>query len=181
MNIRFENQSSRARLPRSTVKNIESIINSLPKEHLRGVGNLRLVDSIRDPRARSSGIRSDSLPGLYHPKQGPKPAWIEVAIDALLPNNVPIHKRLIPRLSFKANLATVIFSLVGQHHFLTLRHSVKKGQIESSIRLYTERQLRRWNEGEHGLRTRLFKPVQPVFEKWARALQRRAKKERKKA
>ena len=178
MNIRFENQTSRARLPRGMEKYVDSIVNSLPKEHLRGVERLRLVDSINDPRARNLGV--SSLPGLYHPKQGPKPAWIEVAIDALLPNNVPLHKRLIPRISFKANLAAVIFSLVGQHHFLTLRHSVKKGQLESSIRLYTEKQLRRWNEGEHSFRTKLFKPVQPVFERWARALQRKAKKERKK-
>jgi hypothetical protein len=178
MNIRFENQTSRARLPRGIAKNIDTIVNSIPKEHLRGVDRLRLVDSIKDPRARNIGV--SSLPGLYHPKQGPKPAWIEVAIDALLPDNVPFHKRLIPRLSFKANLATVIFSLVGQHHFLTLRHSVKKGQLESSIRLYTEKQLRKWSESEHGLRTRLFRPVQPVFERWARALQRKAKKDRKK-
>ncbi|HZT60913.1 MAG TPA: hypothetical protein VFA21_20080 [Pyrinomonadaceae bacterium] len=178
MNIRFENQTSRTKLPRNTEKIIDSIINSIPKEHLRGVERLRLVDSIKDPRARSIGV--NLLPGLYHPKQGPKSAWIEVSIDALLPQNGPVHKRLIPRLSFKANLATVIFSLVGQHHFLTLRHSVKKGQLESSIRLYTEKQLRKWNEGEHGFRTRLFKPVQPVFERWARALQRKARKERKK-
>jgi len=178
MNIKFENQSSRIKLPRGTLDNINGIIHSIPKEHLRGVERLRLVDSIKDPRSRS--IRITSLPGLYHPKQGPKPAWIEIALDVLLPKDAPIHKRLVPRLSFKANLATVIFSLIGQHHYLTLHHSVKKGQLESSIKLYTEKHLKSWNEGEHKIRTRLFRPVQPVFERWARTLQRKAKKERKK-
>jgi hypothetical protein len=72
-------------------------------------------------------------------------------------------------------MAAVIFSLVGQHHYLTLRHSVKRGQLESSIRLYTEKQLKKWNEKEHTFRARLFKPLQPTFERWARNLQRRAK------
>src|SRR5947209_7830946 len=179
MGIKIENQSSRIKLPRKTVDNINRIIHSIPREHLRGVDRLRLVDSINDPRARSS-LRTTSLPGLYHPKQGPKSAWIEIALDALLPKDAPIHKRFIPRLSFQANLAAVIFSLVGQHHFLTLHHSVKKGQLESSVKLYTERQLKKWNEGEHGLRSRLFRPVQPIFERWARALQRKAIKAKKK-
>src|SRR5947209_1276891 len=184
MNIKFENQSNRSKLPGGIRENIDKIIGSVPREHLRGIDRLRLVDSIKDPRkdprARSTSSRITSLPGLYHPKQGPKPAWIEVALDVLLPRDAPLHKRLLPRLSFKANLAAVIFSLIGQHHYLTLHHSVKKGQLESSIRLYTERQLKRWNEHEHGFRARLFRPFQPVLERWARTLQRKAKKEKKK-
>jgi len=75
-----------------------------------------------------------------------------------------------------AGMAAVIFSLVGQHHYLTLRHSVKKGQLESSIRTYTERHLKKWNEKEHSLRAKLFKPLQPTFERWAQSLQRLARK-----
>ena len=180
MNIKFENQSNRSKLPSGIRENIDKIIGSVPLEHLRGIDRLRLVDSIKDPRARSASGRIASLPGLYHPKQGPKPAWIEIALDVLLPKDVPLHKRLLPRLSFKANLAAVIYSLIGQHHYLTLHHSVKRGQLESSIRLYTEKQLKRWNEHEHSLRARLFRPFQPVLERWARTLQRKAKKEKKK-
>src|SRR5256714_1244141 len=97
MNIKFENQSNRQKLPRGIRENIDKIIGSVPREHLRGIDRLRLVDSIKDPRARSTPSRIAALPGLYHPKQGPKLAWIEVALDVLLPKDVPLHKRVLPR------------------------------------------------------------------------------------
>jgi hypothetical protein len=175
---KVENSSSRKQLPAKTEELVRKILNTLPKEHVRGIERLRLVDSINDPRLRNTKNLTQ-LPGLYHPRQGAQPAWLEVALDVLLPQNAPIHKRLLPRLSYKANLAAVIFSLVGQHHYLTLRHSVKRGQLESSIRLYTEKHLKRWNESEQGLRARLFRPLQPTFERWAQSLQRRAKNSRK--
>lgn len=173
---KIENNSSRQNLPSGTDAHIRKILSTLPKEHLRGLERLRLVDSISDPRLRNAQKNLSQLPGLYHPRQGSQPAWIEIALDVLLPKEVPFYKRLIPRLSFKANMAAVIFSLVGQHHYLTLRHSVKRGQLETSIRTYTERHLKKWNEKEHTLRSRLFKPLQPTFERWAQSLQRRAKK-----
>lgn len=172
---KIENSSSRQKLPAGTEELIRKILSTLPKEHLRGIDRLRLVDYISDPRLRNNPLNLSQLPGLYHPRQGIQPAWIEVALGVLLPQKAPIHKRLLPRLSFKANMAAVIFSLVGQHHYLTLRHSVKKGQLEPSVRLYTEKHLKKWNEKEHSLRARLFKPLQPTFERWARSLQRRAK------
>lgn len=176
MPFKIENSSSR-NLPKRTEEDVNSIFESLPREHLRGIDRVRFVDTINDPRVRNiKGITQ--LPGLYHPRQGSQPAWIEVALDVLLPKGGPFYKRLLPRLSIKANLATVIFSLVGQHHYLTLRHSVKKGQLEVSIRDYTEKHLRRWNERQHGFRTRLFKPLQPTLERWARSLNRQAKKGR---
>jgi hypothetical protein len=85
----------------------------------------------------------------------------------------------MPRLSFKGNLAAIIFSLVGQHFYLTLRHSIKRGQIEAAVRAYTEKHLRIWHERQHTLRSRIFKPFQPTLEKWGRSLQKRAAAERK--
>ena len=178
MAIKVENQYG-SKLPRGTLAKIESALNSLPREHLRGIERLRLVDSINDPRLKTSLNRTE-LPGLYHPRQGTQPAWFEVAIGALLPRSKPFFKRLMPRLSFKGNLAAVIFSLAGQHYYMTLRHSVKKGQLEPSIRAYTEKQLRRWHEQQHSLRARLFKPLQPTLERWGRSIQKRAAAERKK-
>jgi hypothetical protein len=175
MIYKIENSSSRRKLPSGTEDLIRKALSTVPTEHLRGIDRVRLVDSINDPRLRNTQKDLSKLPGLYHPKQGTQPAWLEIALEVLLPQNTPVYKRLLPRLSFKANMAAVIFSLVGQHHYLTLRHSVKRGQLESSIRLYTERQLKRWNEKEHTFRARLFKPLQPTFERWARNLQRRAK------
>jgi hypothetical protein len=172
---KIENSSLRQKLPSGTKDVIRKVLSSLPKEHLRGIDRVRLVDSINDPRLRNTQKNLSQLPGLYHPRQGAQPAWLEIALDVLLPQKVPVYKRLLPRLSYKANMAAVLFSLVGQHHYLTLRHSVKRGQLESSIRLYTEKHLRKWNEKEHTLRARLFKPLQPTFERWARNLQRRAK------
>jgi hypothetical protein len=174
MNLKIENKSSGISLPRKTEETIERILKTIPREHLRGLDRLRLVNSIEDPR-RTLQNRPTSIPGLYHPKQGSQPAWLEIAINVLLPQNAPFYRKLLPRLSFKMNLAAVIFSLVGQHHYLTLRHSVKRGQIEGLVRTYTEKLLEKWNGKEHSLRTRIFKPLQPTFERWARSLQRRAK------
>jgi len=178
MAFKIENQSSQ-KLPRNTVKVVESAIASVPREHLRGVERVRLVDSVTEPRARIAA-KGAELPGLYHPRQGVQGAWFELAIGALIPFHKPFHKRIIPRLSFKGNLAGVIFSLVGQHYYLTLRHSVKRGQIEPAVRAYVEKQLKLWNEQQHRIRAKLFKPLQPTLERWSKSLAKKAADEKKK-
>ncbi|HEV2705564.1 MAG TPA: hypothetical protein VGV59_06540 [Pyrinomonadaceae bacterium] len=178
MAIKIENRSQ-TKLPGKTEKLIEQILSGVPREHTRGLERLRLVDSIEDTRLRLP--QRSNLPGIYHPRQGTQQAWLEIATGVLLPKNKPLFKRLFPRLSFKGNLAAVIFSLIGQHYYLTMRHSVKKTQIEAAVRAYTETRLRLWSEQQHTLRTRLFRPFQPTLEKWARALQKRAAAERKKS
>jgi hypothetical protein len=178
MKIKIENNSNRLTLPARTEENIDKILKALPREHILGIDRIRFVDSIQDPRLRSTQKRFSPLPGLYHPKQGSQLAWIEISLDVLLPVG-SLRKRFIPRITFKANLATVLFSLVGQHHFLTMRHSIKKGNLESSVKEYTEKNIKKWNEKEHSFRARLFKPFQPILERWAKNLQRRAKKDNK--
>lgn len=178
MAIKIENLTT-IKLPKKSLTQLEAILESLPREHLRGIERVRLVDAINDPRLKNLQQHTE-LPGLYHPRQGAQAAWLEVAVGVLLPQSKPIHKRLMPRLSFKGNLAAVIFSLVGQHYYLTLRHSVKKGQVEPSVRAYTEKHLRAWHEHQQGFRARLFKPLQPTLERWGRALQKRATAEQKK-
>src|ERR1043165_3052238 len=177
MPVKIEVQTS-VKLPRQTQTHLEAILDSLPREHLRGIERLRLVDRITDPSLRINAPSAE-LPGLYHPRQGKQQAWLEVAIGALLPRSQPFFKKLVPRLSFKGNLAAVVFSLVGQHYYLTLRHSIKRGQLETAVRTYTEKQLRRWQEQQHSLRARLFRPLQPTLERWGRALQKRAAHEKK--
>ena len=178
MAIKIENQCER-KLPNGATTLIEEALDNLPREHTRGIERVRLVESISEPRIRAT-VQASELPGLYHPRQGAKGPWLEVAIGVLLPVDKPIHKRIIPRLSFKGNLAAVLFSLVGQHYHLTLRHSVKKTQIEPAVRLYTEKQLKAWNEKQHTIRARLFKPLQPTLERWGKKLQKRAAAEKKK-
>src|SRR5215208_1697735 len=110
MAIKIENHSQ-AKLPRGTQERIAGIMDSLPREHLRGIDRIRLVDAINDPRLKSIQQRTE-LPGLYHPRQGGQPAWLEVAVGTLLPRSQPFFKRIMPRLSFKGNLAAILFSLV---------------------------------------------------------------------
>ena len=178
MAIKIENLSD-AKLPRQTEARLSKMLECVPREHLRGIERVRLVSTISDPRVRS--MEANRLPGLYHPKQGNQPAWLEISINALLPKDRPFFKRWLPRLSFKGQLASVLFMLIGQHYHLTLRHSVKRDRIEPAVRSYTEKYLRIWGEREHSLRARLFRPLQPTFERWARTLQRRAAVERKKS
>ena len=179
MAIKVENQFE-GKLPKRTVEIVEQAFDSLPREHTRGLERIRLVSAITEPRLRSS-IETSELPGLYHPRQGAKGPWLEIAVGVLLPSTKPFHKQIVPRLSFKGNLAAVLFSLVGQHYHLTLRHSVKKTQIEPAVRLYTEKQLKAWNEKQHSFRARLFKPLQPTLERWGKTLQKRAAAEKKKS
>ncbi|MBA3440596.1 MAG: hypothetical protein H0T92_12070 [Pyrinomonadaceae bacterium] len=176
MAVKIENASS-AKLPRRTLLNIEKILESIPREHLFGVDRLRLVDSITDPRVSKQA----ALPGLYHPRQGTQTAWLEISVSTILPTTQPFHKRLLTRLALNSNLAALIFSLTGQHYYLTLRHSVKRSHLEPAVRSYTEQRLRAWNERNHSIRTRLFKPLQPTLQRWAKSLQKRAASQQKKA
>jgi hypothetical protein len=177
MAIRIENQYEGA-LPKGALEQIENAFDSLPREHTRGIERIRLVPYITDPRIKGQ-FQATELPGLYHPRQGPKGAWLEIAVNVLLPSDKPFHKKIIPRLSFKSNLVALVFSLVAQHYYLTLKHSLKKTQLEPAVRAYTEKQLKAWNEKKHSFRAKLFKPLQPTFERWAKALQKRAAAEKK--
>ena len=179
MAIRIENQYE-GPLPKGSLEQIESAFDSLPREHTRGLERIRLVPYITDPRIKGH-FQATELPGLYHPRQGPKGAWLEIAVNVLLPADKPFHKRVIPRLSFKSNLVALVFSLVAQHYHLTLKHSLKKTQLEPAVRAYTEKQLKAWNEKKHTFRAKLFKPLQPTFERWAKSLQKRAAAEKKKS
>jgi hypothetical protein len=177
MPIKIDNLSGRQTLPGKLTETVNRIVDAAPREHLRGLERIRLVDVINDPRLRLGA--ANNLPGLYHPKQGAQAAWLEIALDVLLPSSSPFYKKWAARLSFKSNLAAVIYSLIGQHYLMTLRHSVKKGQFEQSVRAYTEKQLKKWSENEHTFRSRLFKPFQPTLERWARSLQKKAKAQKK--
>lgn len=179
MAIRIENQYE-GPLPKGTLQQIENAFESLPREHTRGLERIRLVPFINDPRIRGQ-FQASELPGLYHPRQGPKGAWLELAVNVLLTPDKPFHKRIIPRMSFKSNIVALVFSLVGQHYHFTLKHSLKKTQLEPAVRQYTEKQLKAWNEKKHSFRARLFKPLQPTFERWAKSLQKRAAAEKKKS
>jgi len=180
--IKIENQS-KINLPKGAEENIQKIIAFLPLEQLRGLEKIRLVDFISDPRIQKSNVpMKGDLPGLYHPKIQNKSAWLEISIGALLQPTENFSKRWIAKSSFKSNLAGLIFSLVGQHYYMTLRHSVKKQSLEPQIRQYAQKNLKVWSEKQsvNSRRAKIFKPLQPYMEKWAKWLNKKAAKAQKK-
>ena len=169
--LKVENQTS-LKLPKNAEADLAKALEVIPQEHVRGLKVLRLVDVIQDPRLRNVP-NTAALPGLYHPKMGMAAPWLEIALSVLLPNETFL-KRFGTKLSFKRNLVALTYSLIAQHYYLTLRHSVKRTQLESSVKSYTEKYLRIWGEKNQSRRARWLKPLQPTFERWARALQKKA-------
>jgi len=181
--LRIENQST-ITLPKGAEEQIKKVLDYIPIEHQRGLEKVRLVDFINDPRLKDlkTPIPGD-LPGLYHPRAGNQNAWIEMSMGALLQPTESFMKRLMAKSSFKSNLAGLLFSLVGQHYHLTLKHSVKKQNLEPQIRQYAEKNLRAWSEkqSEGSLRAKMFKPFRPTIERWAKWLNKKAVAAQKKS
>ena len=180
--LKIENQSTIA-LPKGAEENIRKIFAHLPTEHQRGLERIRLVDFINNPQLKNSPVPiKGDLPGLYHPKIQNKNAWLEVSVGALLQPTENFGKRWMAKTSFKSTLAGLIFSLVGQHYYLTLRHSVKKGSLEPQIRQYAQKNLKDWSEKQaaNSRRAKLFKPLRPYMERWAKWLNKKAANAQKK-
>jgi hypothetical protein len=135
MQIKFENHTS-GKLPPKTESTLLSVLGFLPREHTRGLERFKFVESINDPRVRSLRTASH-LPALYHPKQGSQLAWAEIAVEVLIPSSRSFYHKILPRLTYKSNLAAIVISLVAQHYYVTLRHSIKKGHLESNVRTAT--------------------------------------------
>lgn len=180
--VKIEN-ASELDLPRGAEDLIQNVLDSVPIEHIRGLERVKLVDFINDPRLKNMDVpMKGELPGLYHPKVGNQNAWFEVSMVALLQPTEGFAKRWMAKTSFKANMAGLLFSLVGQHHFITLKHSVKKQNIEGQVRQYTEKNLRAWSEeqNKNSIRAKIFKPIRPIVERWAKWLNKKAAKAQKK-
>lgn len=181
--LKIDNQSS-IDLPKGTDVHIQKVLDYLPFEQMRGLDRIKLVDFINDPRLKNMDVpMKGDLPGLYHPKIQNQSAWLEMSMGALLQPTEGFAKRWMAKTSFKTNLAGLIFSLVGQHYYLTLRHSVKKQGLEPQIRQYAEKHLRTWSEQQNkdSFRAKLFKPVRPILERWAKWLNKKAVGAQKKA
>src|SRR5215217_9352504 len=180
--VRIENQATFP-LPKDTEQSINKVLDFLPVEHLRGLEKVRLVDFINDPRLKNmdTPIKGD-LPGLYHPRAGNQAPYIEMAMGALLQPTESFAKKWMAKQSFKGNIAGLIFSLVGQHYYLTLRHSVKRQGLEPQIRQYAEKNLRAWSEkqADGSFRAKLFKPLRPTIGRWAKWLNKKAAEAQKK-
>jgi hypothetical protein len=174
--IRIENAASFS-LPKDTEASINKILDFLPTEQIRGVERIKLVDYINDPRLKNLDVPlKGDLPGLYHPRAGNQAAWFEMSMGALLQPTEKFMKKFMAKSSFKGNLAGLIFSLAGQHYYLTFRHSVKKGSLEPQIRQFAEKNLKAWSEKQSAgsWRAKIFKPFRPALERWAKWLNKKA-------
>ncbi len=181
VNLKIENASS-LDMPKGGEETIRQVLDYVPIEQLRGLERVKLVDFINDPRLKNIDVpMKGDLPGLYHPKVGNQNAWFEIAMGALLQPTEGFAKRWMAKTSFKANMAGLLFSLIGQHYYLTLRHSVKKQNLEPQIRQYTEKNLRAWSEqqNKNSFRAKLFKPIRPFVERMAKWLNKKAAKAQK--
>lgn len=174
--VKIENQATFP-IPAYTEAQINKVLDFLPIEHVRGLDKVKLVDFINDPRLKNMDVpMKGDLPGLYHPRAGNQAPWVEMSMGALLQPTESFAKKWMAKSGFKGNLAGLLFSLVGQHYYLTLKHSVKKQSLEPQIRQYAEKNMRAWSEkqGEGSIRAKLFKPFRPYLERWAKWLNKKA-------
>ena len=181
--LKIENQVT-FELPKNFEEEIYKALDFLPTEHTRGLEKIKLVDYINNPQLQKMDIPiKGDLPGLYHPKMGTKNAFIEISMGAILQPTEGFSKRWMAKQSFKGNLAGLLFSLVGQHYYLTLRHSVKRQSLEPQIKQYAEKNLKAWgvkNQNPNSFRAKLFKPLRPYIERWAKWLNKKAAAAQKK-
>src|SRR5438094_5017760 len=103
MLVKVENRSN-LKLPRKTEETIQSVLGAVPREHLRGLSRVVLVDRIV-PDSRVQLPTATDLPGLYHPRQGGSQPFLEIALNSLLLPTEGFFKRIAARLNFKASLA----------------------------------------------------------------------------
>ncbi len=174
MAIKIENQATVKLNAVKLQKHLEEVLGVVPAEHVRGLTKLVIVDQIQEPRLDPK--QRAELPGLYHPKMPGSSPWMEIALQPLLPRT-SFWKRIGARMSFKPNVTGTLLSLVGQHYHMTLAHGVKKGQYEQAVRTYVEKQFSEFNRRRGGWRAKLFRPIQPTLEKWAKKLRKKYEQE----
>lgn len=179
MALRIENRAT-IKVPPKTEEIIENAMEVIPREHLRGLNRIVLVDQV-SPHPRLQVANIAQLPGLYHPRIANEQPYFELALGILVPQNETLFKRFAARMNYKANVVSLIYSLQAQHYHLTLSHGVKKHQYESVVRSYMEKYFELWREKNAGWRTRMFKPLQPFLQKWAKKLRSRYEAEQKKS
>lgn len=172
MKIRIEDQST------IRIKNLERIVTKAlsvaPAEHLRGLTKIVVVDLITEPRLSAS--QRSTLPALYHPRMGGDLAWGEVAASVVL-RKEKFYEKIAARMTLKPNLTQIILSLIAQHYHSTLSKGIKKTQLESACRAYTEKYFEKWREAEGGIRMRLMKPFRPFLDRTAKKLSKKYRAE----
>lgn len=180
--VKIDNQST-ITLPKNTEEVINNVLDFLPTEHIRGLDKVKIVDFINNTALKNANVAfKGDLPGLYYPKQPNQNAYLEISAGALLQPTEGFAKKFMAKQQFKGNLAGLLFGLVGQHYYFTLRHSVKRQNLEPQIRQYTEKNIKAWSAKQdvNSFRAKLFKPLQPLFERLAIWLAKKQRQTQKK-
>lgn len=180
MAIKIDNQAS-IKLPPNTEQIINSALEVIPREHMRGLNRVVIVDFISTQQQRVQIPNATELPGIYHPRIGNEQPYFEIALGVLIPSSKGFFQRLAAKLNYKVNLVGIIHSLQAQHYHLTLSHGIKKHQYEKVIRSYMEKYFEIWRERNAGWRSKIFKPLQPLIEKWSKKLKKRYEEEQRKS
>lgn len=180
MAIKFDNQAT-IPAPAKTEQIIISALDVIPREHLRGLNRVVLVDFISPQQQRVQIPNAAELPGIYHPRVGNEHPYLEIALGVLIPTSKGIFQKLAAKLNYKVNLVGIIHSLQAQHYHLTLSHGIKKHQYEKVVRTYMEKYFEAWRERNGGWRSKAFKPIQPFIEKWTKKLKKRYEEEQRKS
>jgi hypothetical protein len=71
MAIKIENKSTVNLNVEKLISHINSVLDTVPQAHTRGISKIILVDSIQEPRLNPA--QRAELPGLYHPKMPGSP------------------------------------------------------------------------------------------------------------
>lgn len=180
MAIKIDNRTT-IKIPSQTEQIINSALDVIPREHIRGLNRILLVDFISAQQQRIQIPNASDLPGMYHPRMGNDHPFFEIALGVLLPSSKGFFQKVAARLNYKVNLIGLIHSLQAQHYHLTLSHGVKKNQYEKAVRSYMEKYFEVWRERNGGWRTKLFKPFKPLIEKWSKKLKKRYEAEQRAA
>lgn len=180
MAIKIDNHAT-IKIPARTEQIINSALDVIPREHLRGLNRVVIVDFIAPQQQRVQIPNAAELPGMYHPRIGNEHPYFEVALGVLLPTSKGFFQKMAARLNYKVNLVGIIHSLQAQHYHLTLSHGIKKHQYEKVIRSYMEKYFEIWRERNGGWRAKLFKPFKPLIERWSKKLKKRYEEEQRKS
>ena len=178
MAIKIDNKTT-IKIPTKTELIINSALEIIPREHLRGLNRVVLVDFISAYNQRVQIPNAAELPGMYHPRLGNEQPFLEIAIGVLLPSSKGFFQKLAARLNYKVNLIGLVHSLQAQHYHLTFSHGVKKHQYEKAIRSYMEKYFEIWRERNGGWRAKVFKPFKPLIERWSKTLKKRYEAEQR--
>lgn len=182
MAVKIENHSS-LELPKGWEDIINEAFDYVPREDVRGVDRVVLVDFIKvnDARIKEAKPKGDT-PALFHPREQHKSPWFEISAAALLMPTENWSKKMLAKKTFRFNLTRLVFLLAGYNSQLLpaqlarQRQPPKPEQIQARAAQYGEKKFAEWQKEnvKPNWQTKLFGPLRPFVERWAKSLNEKA-------